>query len=129
MKVYTVHFQKHDQNYVDDIILILEGFSWSAFFLNVIWTLWYRMWLASLGLACLSGIIVVIINALGMGVLAVIFFVIGTAVLYGFVANDLRRWSLSRIGFLENGVTLGKNQDEALARFLDKNPDTVREIF
>ena len=128
MNVYTVHLRQYGQGRDSDIILIIEGFCWSAFILNVIWTLWYRMWWVGLVLLCVVLIVYGIICVLGMDALAACFVSIGTAMLYGFLANDLRRWSLGRNGFLENGVILGDSQDKALARFLDNTQETTREI-
>jgi hypothetical protein len=129
MNVYTVHLRQYDHGREDDIILIMEGFCWSAFILSVIWTLWYRMWWVGLGLVGVVLIVYGIICVLGMDALAACFVSIGTAILFGFLANDLRRWSLARTGFLENGVILGDNQDKALARFLDNIPETTRETY
>ena len=129
MKIYTVHLQLHDKARDNDIVLVGEGFCWSAFTLSVIWALWHRMWWVALGLTCVLLIVNGIIYVLGMDTLAACFLGIGTAVLYGLLANDLRRWSLFRVGFLENSVVLGDNQDEALAHFLDEAPDIAREIY
>ena len=129
MNVYTVHLRQYDQGRENDIILIMEGFCWSASILSVIWTLWHRMWWVGLGLVGVVLVMYGIICALGMDALAACFFVIGMALLYGFLANDLRRWSLARVGFLENGVILGDNQDKALARLLDNTPETTRDIY
>jgi len=129
MKIYTVHLRQHEQNYASDIVLILEGFSWSAFVLSVIWSLWHRMWWVSLGLVCSSMIVIGIVYTLRTDAFVAYFVGIGTAVIYGLVANDLRRWSLSRVGFIENGVILGDNQDKALARFLDNSPDIARKTY
>jgi hypothetical protein len=128
MKAYTVHLRRHEQNHGNDIVLVLEGFCWSAFLLSVLWTLWHRMWWVALGLVSVSLIFNGIIYVLVMETLAAYFLGIGTAVLYGLLANDLRRWSLARVGFKESGVALGDNEDTALARFLDNAPDIAKEI-
>ncbi len=129
MKIYTVHLRQPEQGYSSEIILILEGFSWRAFFLNIIWSLWHRMWWISLGLVCLFVIVFGIVYTLGMDAFAAYSFGVGMASVYGLVANDLRRWSLARVGFIEDGVILGDNQDKALARFLDNSPDIARKTY
>ena len=129
MKAYTVHIRQHDKYRDNDIVLVEESFCWSAFILSFIWTLWHRMWWVAMGLASVSLIINGIIYVLGMDALAAGFIAIGMVVLYGFLANDLRRWSLAKVGFLESGVVLGDNQDKALARYLDNVPDIFRETY
>jgi hypothetical protein len=129
MKSYTVHLRQNNQASDNDIVLVEEGFCWSAFTLSLTWTLWHRMWWVALGLTSVSLINNGIIYVLGMDALATCFLGIGTAVLYGFLANDLRRWSLAKVGFLESGVVMGDNQDKALARFLDNAPDILRDIY
>jgi hypothetical protein len=129
MEIYTVHLRQERQGRENNIVLVMEGFCWSALTLSVFWTLWHRMWWVALGLISILLIINGIIYVLGVDALASWFLFTGVAVLYGLLANDLRRWSLARVGFLENAVVLGDNQDKALARFLDGSPDTSREVY
>jgi hypothetical protein len=126
MKSYTVHLRQNNQASDNDIVLVEEGFCWSAFTLSLTWTLWHRMWWVALGLVGVYLIVNGIIYLLGMDTLAMCFLSIGTLVLFGLLANDLRRWSLARVGFLEKGVVLGDNQDKALARFLDDTSEIAR---
>ena len=129
MKVYTVHLCQHNKDWDNNIVLVLEGFCWGAFTLSIIWALWHRMWWVALGITCVSLIVNGIIYILGMDTLAASFLGIGTATLFGLLANDLRRWNLARIGFLENCVVLGDNKEKALARFLENAPDITRETY
>lgn len=128
MRVYTVHLRRHGLDPDNDIVLVAEGFCWSAFILSLIWALWHRMWWVALGLAAVSVVVNGLIYMLGMDAFTGYFSSIGVAVLTGLVANDLRRWTLARAGFLDSGVALGDNQDEALARFLDDAPELAKEI-
>ena len=127
MKIYTVHLRKNVHD--NEIVLVSEGFCWSALILSFIWTLWHRMWWVSLGLIGVIFFVTGIVYVLGADTLVICFLSIGVSVLYGLLANDLRRWSLVRIGFLEQGVVLGNNEDTALARFLDNAPEIAREIY
>ena len=129
MKAYTVHLRQNDHAPDGDIVLVEEGFNWSAFILSVLWTLWHRMWWVTLGLLCVSLLVNGIIHVLGMDTLSMCFLVIGTLVLFGLLANDLRRWCLARDGFLESGVALGNNQDKALVRFLDDASTSASEMY
>ena len=128
MRVYTVHLRHRGLNPDNDIVLVSEGFCWGACVLSLIWALWHRMWLVALGLAGISVVVNALIYILGMDVSTGYFSSVGIAILIGLVANDLRRWNLARLGFVDSGVALGDNQDEALARFLDDAPALSKEI-
>ena len=128
MKAYTVHLHRSGLDSDNDIVLVVEGFCWGACVLSLIWALWHRMWLVALGLAGVSVVVNALIYILGMDVSTGYFSSVGIAILIGLVANDLRRWNLARLGFVDSGVALGDNQDEALARFLDDAPAVAKEI-
>ena len=128
MRVYTVHLRHRGLNPDNDIVLVSEGFCWGACVLSLIWALWHRMWLVVLGLVIVSVVLNVMIYMLGMDETTGYFLNVGIAILIGLVANDIRRWSLARLGFVDYGVALGDNQDDALARFLDDAPALAKEI-
>ena len=128
MRVYTVHLRHRGLNPDNDIVLVSEGFCWGACVLSLMWALWHRMWWVALGLAIASVVVNVMIYMLGMDETTGYFLNAGIAILIGLVANDIRRWSLARLGFVDSGVALGDNQDDALARFLDDAPALTKEI-
>ncbi len=53
---------------------------------------------------------------------------LGLAMGVGFIANDLRRWTLERCGYVIEGVVSGKNCDAAERRFLDAAPELAAEF-
>ena len=128
MRVYTVHLRHRGLNPDNDIVLVSEGFCWGACVLSLIWALWHRMWLVVLGLVIVSVVLNIMVYMLGMDETTGYFLNAGIAILIGLVANDIRRWSLARLGFVDSGVALGDNQDDALARFLDDAPALAKEI-
>ncbi len=128
MRVYTVHLRRRSLNPDKDIVLIMEGFCWWACVFSLIWALWHRMWWVALGVASVSIVVNLGIYMLGLDALTGYFLSVGIAILMGLVANDLRRWSLAREGFIDSRVALGDNQDVALARFLDDSPALAKEM-
>lgn len=120
MTVFTVHVQDSAADY--KLILIKDGFSFSAAFFGFIWALVVGAWELALVLLvfhlALSAALPSLIE--NSQVLAVVQF--GAVVLVGFVANEGRRMVLSRRGFEEIGVVTGHNKIDAERRFLDAHP-------
>ncbi len=120
MRVYSVHFRRQASG--PDLVLVKEGFCWPAFFLSFIWALWHRMWLTVLWLVAASAVLgavsaVLRLDPVGEGAVS-----LGMAVLIGLFANDIRRWSLDKRGYSDEGIVVGDNEDGALRRFLARTP-------
>ncbi len=115
MRIYTVHLPPSG----DQPLLVKEGFCWPAFLFTVLWALWHRMW----GTAALLFVVGTALDALveGLGLAAPAQAAVGLAylVVVGYLANDLRRRSLWRRGYLEAGVVAGPSREAAELRFLD----------
>ena len=122
MHVFTVHMRRHGLDPDRDFALVKEGFSWTAFLFTAVWALYHRLWLAA---AVVLGVFV-LLDALGpkVGVAPPVLAVmqIGVSVLFGYVANDLRRRVLRKSGFAEADVVVAKNLTGAEQRYFDRNP-------
>jgi hypothetical protein len=125
MRIYTVHLRRQGLDPDRDIVLIKEGFSWPAFLFSAAWALWHRLWLAALALLVGEAAVSAGALALGFDPGSQTAVSLGFAVLVGLVANDLRRWSVARNGFVEVSVVGGRDLDAAVRRFLDYNPRVV----
>jgi type III secretory pathway component EscR len=121
MRIYTVHVRTPATRLDRDIVLVKEGFSWPAFVLSVIWALWMRLWLVALIFLAVEVTWSLLAGWLGLTVVAQVTVSLGLAVMIGFVANDLRRWTLFRRGYAEVGVAAAGDRDAALQRFLDQH--------
>jgi len=120
MRIYTVH-RRQDAGQ-PDFVLVKEGFCWPAFVVALPWALWHRMWLTVLWLAAafvLTGALGAVLGLDGLG--GTVLF-LGLAVLAGIFGNDLRRGSLARRGYAEEGVVAADNEDAAFRRFLTEAP-------
>jgi len=119
MRLYSVHLRAHGRDPERDLVLVKEGFSWPAFVFTAFWAVATRMWLPAMVLftvVVLSGWAVhwfrpgetvegLLSTAVALGI--------------GLVGNDVRRWWLGRQGFQEVAMVSGKNDEEAMRRFLD----------
>ena len=129
MRVYTVHLHRPLLEPERDVVLIKEGFSWPACLFSVLWALWHRLWLVALGLIAVQAVISGIAAAVGLDPAGDLVLSLGLAVIVGFVAGDLRRWTLSRAGFVEAGVVAGENAASAERRFYDHRPAVAAELL
>ena len=102
LKVYTVHLKAWSDSPDRDAVFVREGFNWAAFLFSFAWALWHRMWFAALGLLALVLGLATIGDVLDID--DGIFQAIGLAasLWIGFEANDWRRATLKRQGYVAN---------------------------
>jgi hypothetical protein len=114
LRIYTVHLRRPVRDQDKDVVLVKEGFSWPAFLFSGLWALWNRLWLVALGL-CLDPLSEIAIS-------------IGFALLVGFVANDLRRWTLAGRGYFEADVVAAPDALAAELRFYEHRPTVLADL-
>ena len=121
MAVYTVHepLPKRDEAFADPerFIFVRDGFYFWAFVLGPLWMLWRRLWLVTVLYFALSAGLQLGLWALGAseGVKFLLYFLI--ALLIGFEAGTLRRWTLTRRGWKSLGVVVGDDVESAERHF------------
>jgi hypothetical protein len=121
MAIYTVHepLPRKDEASAspDRFAFVRDGFYFWAFVLGPVWMLWRRLWLVTLLYFAVSIALQVglwAVNASG----EVKFFVwFLFALLIGFEAGTLRRWTLARRGWRNVGVVVGEDAETAERRF------------
>ncbi len=128
MRVYTVHLRRQGLDPDRDTMLVKEGFSWPALLFSVLWALWCRLWWVALGLLALQVALGGAVALLGLDPLSEAAISLGFAVIVGLVANDLKRWTLRRQGFVEVAVVIASDRDAAERRFYDHNPQLAAEL-
>ncbi|MBK8208847.1 MAG: DUF2628 domain-containing protein [Rhodospirillales bacterium] len=128
MRMYSVHLRRPLLNPDRDICLVKEGFSWPAFFFSVLWALWCRLWLAAAGIFAAEIALSGVMSLLGADEMTQAAISVGFAVLLGVVANDIKRWSLFRRGFLQVAVVTGEDSDAAERRFWDQRPSLAADL-
>ena len=126
MRVYTAHIhprrREGDTTGDRDIILVKEGFSWPALFFSVLWAIWNGLWLVALLFLLLEVGLGFLFDLFLVGPVTQVVLSLLLAILIGFVANDLRRWTLSRRGFHLAGVVAERDLIAAERRFFENNP-------
>ena len=100
MPVYTVHApvaNGADAAATDKFVFVRDGFHFWAAVASVIWLLWHRLWLALIGWIVLMIAVQFGMSALGASRGTIFAIDVLIAILMGFEAASLRRWTLSRV--------------------------------
>ena len=120
MAVYTVH--KKPDAAPDDVTLVPEGFNVRAFLFTVLWALWNRLWV----LACVIAVVLVAVTTLpayfGLSAEVAAIMQLAASLLFGFEANDLRRFTLARSGYEQIAMISGSSLAEAELRYFVQRP-------
>lgn len=129
MRSYSIFIKKNKENEsIDDVILIKEGFNFYASIFNIFWFLFNKMWICSfIFISIVSLIIYIFCNCIALSMIFLILIFIG------FEANNLliRKFQGSDYYFV--GYSTGNDEKEAKLRFLDnfnkENKDKNKVIY
>jgi hypothetical protein len=123
MAVYTVH-EPPPQRYEtasdpERFVFVRDGFSFWAFVLGPIWMLRHRMWLVLLGYVVTIAVLEGLLHLLNVS--EAVTFTSGAflALLVGFEAATLRRFTLARRRWRNVGIIVGDDLEIAERRFFD----------
>jgi len=123
MPVYTIHApvtNSADLRATDRFTFVRDGFHiWAAVF-GVLWLGWHRLWLALIGWVVL--IIVIDVELVRLGVAGASIFLVDSllALLLGFEAASLERWTLSRRNWRQIDIVVAADEEAAERRFFDR---------
>jgi uncharacterized protein DUF2628 len=123
MPVYTVHAPvATDASLVatDRFAFVRDGFHFWAMVFGPLWLIWHRLWLALLGWIVAIAAIDLGMTALGAGSMAALLTNALIALLMGFEAASLQRWTLSRRNWRQLDVVVGDDEEAAERRFFDR---------
>ena len=122
MPVYTVHAPTNDAGVraTDRFAFARDGFHFWAFVLGPVWLAWHRLWLALIGWIVVMVAIDVGLTVLGAGGAAMFWVNLLLALLLGFEAATLQRWTLSRRNWRQLDVVVADNEESAERRFFDR---------
>jgi hypothetical protein len=123
MAVYTVHEPPPKPDEVagdpDRFVFVRDGFSFWAFLFGPLWMLRHRMWLVLLGYVIVLVILEFAMQSLGVSPSANAIVGLLLALLIGFEAPTLRRFTLGRRRWANIGVIVADDLEAAERRFFD----------
>jgi hypothetical protein len=123
MPVYTVHAPTADNADIaatDRFAFVRDGFRFWAALFGPLWLAWHRLWLALIGWIVVMIAIEVGLARLGAGGTAIFFTNVLIALLMGFEASSIRRWTLSRRNWRQLDTVVADNEESAERRFFDR---------
>ena len=123
MPVFTVHAPVDsgaDLAATDKFTFVRDGFHFWAFMLGPVWLAWHRLWLAVIGWIVLIGVVDIGMFRLGANRMSVFWVNLLIALLLGFEAPSLRRWTLSRRNWRQLDIVVADDEESAERRFFDR---------
>jgi hypothetical protein len=123
MPVYTVHAPVVINAGIaaaDRFAFVRDGFHFWAALTGGLWLAWHRLWLALLGWILVLAAVDVGLSALGAGGGAIFWANVMVALLMGFEAASLRRWTLSRRNWRQLEIVVADDEESAERRFFDR---------
>jgi len=123
MPVYTVHAPVNstvDFRATDRYAFVRDGFHFWAAVFGVLWLAWNRLWLALIGWIVLMVAINVALAKLGMAGGTIFLVDALLALLLGFEAASLRRWTLSRRKWRQLDIVVADDEEAAERRFFER---------
>jgi Protein of unknown function (DUF2628) len=132
MPVYTVHApvtNSADVSATDRFAFVRDGFHFWAAVLGVVWLAWHRLWLALIGWLVLTTAIDVAMIRFGIAGTVIFFVDLLLALLLGFEAASLERWTLSRRHWRQLDIVVADDEEAAERRFFDRWTARQRALF
>jgi hypothetical protein len=124
MPVYTVHAPVADgadaRRAADRFVFVRDGFHFWAFLLGPLWLAWHRLWLALAGYIAIWVGVAVALTQLHAGAGTRFTVMLLIALLMGFEAASLWRWTVSRSKWRQLDVVVADDEETAERRFFDR---------
>src|SRR6202051_4554355 len=132
MPVYTVHAPvtvNAGIRATERFAFVRDVFHFWAFILGGVWLAWHRLWLALIGWIVMIAAIDFGMTALGAGRMTVFWANVLIALLLGFEAASLQRWTLSRRNWRQLDIVVAEDEEAAERRFFDRWTAKPRAII
>ena len=122
MPVYTVHAPTANAGIaaLERFAFVRDGFHFWAAVFGPLWLVRHRLWLALIGWIIVILAVDVGMTGLGANGTAILLANVLIALLMGFEASSIRRWTLSRRNWRQLDIVVARNQEAAERRFFDR---------
>jgi hypothetical protein len=132
MPVYTVHAPLANgtdlRRATDTFVFVRDGFHFWAFVFGPLWLAWHRLWLALIGYIAVWVGVAVTLSLLHAGAGTRLTVMLLIALLMGFEAASLWRWTVSRRKWRQLDVVVADDEETAERRFFDRWTSRQRNV-
>lgn len=121
MKLYSALVKQDQQDGLFDLVLVKEGFHFSAFFFGIFWLCYHRIWFA---LAAQAAVGALIYSCCSFGYISSLQSLILDATMLAMIASNADRlleYSYKKRGYEFVAMIVGNDELEARARLLQGN--------
>lgn len=123
MNIYSIYIK--DQNKDDDPVVVRQGFSFVAAIFNGLWALYHRMWLFAFVTLAIDSIPIMFRHHHLYDELALVSRA-AIALLFGFMATEMREYTLKSNGYELSDVVAAPSEAEAELKFFERSYNNVR---
>ena len=110
-------------------VFVREGFNWAAFFFTWIWALVNRLWIAAAILFGGDLAIALLHEAIDLDSTSQLWTTLAWHIAVGFIAEDLRRWSLHLRGYALAEIVAAEGLAAAERRFFEHHPAMAKPAW
>jgi hypothetical protein len=119
MSIYSIYLKKnHQDNQIEDVVCLKDGFSWLAFLFGPLWFLYHKMLKEFLILIAVHVVFANLSQNNFLGNIDFIILQIGFAILVAINANFWRSLHLKKKNYQFSSAIISSNGDLALAKFI-----------
>lgn len=119
MKLYSAFLKKNKEEAIEDLVLLKEGFSWSAFLFSGLWFVYHRMWKEVFALIIINFIFAAFGKSGLLSNFDLVCLELTMAVIIGLNANYWYANYLKERSYKLTGLVFGKNSIEAKINFIE----------
>lgn len=127
MKLYNALIKKDQNNKIEDIILLEEGFSWVALFFSLPWFLFHKMWRHALILLVINSLFVHFGNSEFFSKTDLLLLEISLSLMIALNAGYWYNQHLQQKGYIPLNYNLAHNKEEARIKAMEdfyfRNPN------
>lgn len=123
MNIYSIYTK--DQNKEEDPVIVRQGFSFVAAIFNGFWALYHRMWLFAFVTLAIDSIPIMFRHHHLYDELALVSRA-AIALLFGFMATEMREYTLKSNGYELSDVVAAPSEAEAELKFFERSYNNVR---
>lgn len=120
-RLYSVHLNPKDPRPYESPVFVPEGFNFYAFVFGFLWALYHRIWLPAFIFIGLSVCVKVAAEYGDLSLPSTFILDLGIRLMIGMAANDLRRDTLEKRGWVTSDVVIADSLLEAERRYYDRH--------